>query len=183
MTSRVKNWATRRKSGISNTPDSLTSSSSPQINHQGPTASPPHLDHSNSSQGSIAPMQRDSLSSRPPAYPYAPQQQNPPNTLNPPPLQPRTTSPVPLPLRTNGIQPPYPQSNGQPMYGQPPQYTPAPLQPSVYPGSYAQPPRMDQHPAYRSGAVEVEGAGRSKTALIVGIDFVGPGLLNFSDIV
>lgn len=53
-------------------------------------------------------------------------------------------------------------------------------QPPGYGGGYAQPNGMHNAPQLtlpyvggRSQAVEVEGAGRSKAQLIVGIDFVG----------
>lgn len=102
----------------------------------------------------------------------------------------RPTSP--LPPQGHGHPPPSQAMNGPPPintgaaggYGAPPQGTmggmapPPGAHPPVYGGGYGAPPTGGAPPAMgaqyggRGGAVEVEGAGRSKAQLIVGIDFV-----------
>lgn len=70
----------------------------------------------------------------------------------------------PPPINTGAA--PYPQG-GNP-YGQPPGYPPN--NPAAYTGAYApQGPQSYTRPG--AGVAEVEGAGRSKAQLIVGIDF------------
>ena len=64
---------------------------------------------------------------------------------------------MPPPINTGG----YPPQGGPPHYANPPQYGSPPMN-NMVPQQYQQ----------RNNAVEVEGAGRSKAQLIVGIDFV-----------
>lgn len=91
---------------------------------------------------------------RPPSYTYNP---NAPRAASPLPPQPPMNQPPPI--NTNS----YPQ--GHPALGG---------QPPGYGGGYGQSMTQPTLGNYggRSGAVEVEGAGRSKAQLIVGIDFV-----------
>lgn len=85
---------------------------------------------------------------RPPSYTYP----NAPRATSPMPPQPQP--PHPLPINTNA----YPQSHPALVGAQPP------------PGYGNGAPTLGQYG--RGQAVEVEGAGRSKAQLIVGIDFV-----------
>ncbi|GKZ59285.1 hypothetical protein AnigIFM49718_005154 [Aspergillus niger] len=124
-------------------PSSATSPSSPPSGHSSSTTS--------------LPMNNQNTLGRPPSYTY--------NTAGRPtsPLPPGQPMPHhPPPLNTNL---PYPQSSMAPM-GAPPGYG---LQQQLGAGMA---PGLHQ-PQYgvRNPAVEVEGAGRSKAQLIVGIDF------------
>lgn len=176
MTSRMRAWATnKRKSSGNITSNQLGPSLSPTPQS---STTPLSSQHTNNSSSTSISMNRDSTSgSRPPAYPYAPQGQGSlGGALGAPHSQNRSSSPIPPPLRTSmSNAQPYASNSGQ-VFGQPPAYAPPPLQSAVYgaSGAYNQPPPAQQHPYHRGGgaAAEVEGTGRSKTALIVGIDFV-----------
>jgi hypothetical protein len=136
------------------------------------TTSPPPPGSSPSTQASSSstslPMNPHGLG-RPPSYSYT---QAPPGQggLGAPPQHGgRPTSPLP-PLNTGQSHYP-PQA---PLYQQPPPGPPGyPAQQPPYAGAYGgPPPAAAVQPYQRPGAVEVEGAGRSKAQLIVGIDFV-----------
>ncbi len=102
---------------------------------------------------------------RPPSYPYTP-----PNASNlgvVPPQHTRPASPLPAPIQTGPQGHAYSPSA---VYGQPPPPGPPGYTPAEHRG-YAQGYGVPMQ--YRNEAVEVEGAGRSKAQLIVGIDFVG----------
>ena len=101
---------------------------------------------------------------RPPSYTYNPQR----STSPMPPATQQTLSHHPPPINTGAYPPGHPALAG-------------PVQPPGYGGAYAQPngmhnapqPTLGQYgPSRAQPAVEVEGAGRSKAQLIVGIDFV-----------
>lgn len=160
--SRFRNLVGSRRR--SNTPQgqgasssTTTLDSSPQPGQQTPAS------QANSSQTSIPmnPPPPNQLG-RPPSYPNYP----PPHAANlgAPPQHGRPASPLPPPIQTQGQvpHPPYPQQ-GQ-MYGAPPPSGPPSYTPSQQPSGYG-------YGAYNRPA-EVEGAGRSRAQLIVGIDFV-----------
>lgn len=103
---------------------------------------------------------------RPPSYTYNP---NAPRAQSPMPPQPQQQmAHHPPPIHTGT----YPQ--GHPALGgaaQPPGYGGGYGQPNGMHGAGAPQPTLGQYQT-RGGPVEVEGAGRSKAQLIVGIDFV-----------
>jgi hypothetical protein len=110
-------------------------------------------------------MQNPNQLGRPPSYSYAP-----PGQLGAPPPghAGRSHSPMPPPINTATQPAGYPP---QQIYGQgPPGYP----QPGGGYGNAYQPPGPQGPQSYgRVGAAsEMEGAGRSKAQLIVGIDFV-----------
>jgi hypothetical protein len=148
---------------------------------QNPTSSAPQLPGrpvvpSASSSTTSLPMNHPGTGGRPPSYTnnYAPAPAVAGRTQSPMAGHPRTppsqVSGGPPPINTNaGGYPPghpaggmggAPQASGPPQYG-PPGYG-APVGNSIAAQQYAN----------RNNAVEVEGAGRSKAQLIVGIDFV-----------
>lgn len=101
---------------------------------------------------------------RPPSYTYNPQR----STSPMPPATQQTLSHHPPPINTGAYPPGHQGLAGA-------------VQPPGYGGAYAQPngmhnapqPTLGQYgPSRGQQAVEVEGAGRSKAQLIVGIDFV-----------
>ena len=102
---------------------------------------------------------------RPPSYTYNPHAQRSASPL--PPVNQQTMSHHPPPINTGAYPGGHAALGGTP-------------QPPGYGGAYAQPngihnapqPTLGQYAGSRQ-AVEVEGAGRSKAQLIVGIDFVG----------
>lgn len=156
----------------------------PQLPLPGQPMRPSTLQHQpNSSQSSVATTntmnQPGAPQQRPPSYtgypPGVPGRQSTTSPPMGPPQNPRTPPSQfpggPPPINTAGggyppqqMGPPPPQMGGPP--GGPPQYQGAP----GYPG---QPPQNMQQP-YQTGrpVAEVEGTGRSKSQLIVGIDFV-----------
>ena len=165
-----------------------TSTSSPNPPGTGSSLAPSSqgspLSQSNSSSTSIpmngAPGQQQQHSAtnnadRPSSYPYSPRNPSlgPPQ---PPPQQGRPASPLPPPIQTPGQVPPpagtgYPPQGHQ-MYGQPHG------QPPPYPQGPPPPPPSSQQGgggygySYGRGGAELDGGGRSKAQLIVGIDFV-----------
>lgn len=106
---------------------------------------------------------------RPPSYTYNTQLRS---TSPLPPATQQTMSHLPPPIQTGAYQPGHPALGGA---AQPPSYGGAYVQPN---GMHNAPqpalqPTLGQYGASRGQqAVEVEGAGRSKAQLIVGIDFV-----------
>ncbi|KAH8811431.1 hypothetical protein F5884DRAFT_274128 [Xylogone sp. PMI_703] len=172
MNSRFKNlgFGSKRRSSAninSSSAASPASTSNTQLPPAGtgtPTAS--------SSTASL-PMNHQGVGGRPPSYTnngYPPA----------PPAVGRTTSPLqtgtprtppsqmmngPPPINTGGGYPPQQGGIPPPVPGGPPQYVP-PQYGGPPPGSIA-----GAQYANRNNAVEVEGAGRSKAQLIVGIDF------------
>lgn len=106
---------------------------------------------------------------RPPSYTYNPHA---PRSSSPlPPVTQQTMSHLPPPINTGAYPGGHPALGGAP-------------QPPTYGGAYAQPngihnapqPTLGQYGGGRQ-VVEVEGAGRSKAQLIVGIDFVGQAIM------
>ncbi|KAI9726499.1 MAG: hypothetical protein M1828_001321 [Chrysothrix sp. TS-e1954] len=172
MNSRFKNLVggSRRKS---TQPNGVSSS---EVASSATSIRSSHTLQSNSSASSI-PTTNTSVPGttsmeRPPSYPYNPR--NPSLGAPPPPQQQhhRPTSPLPPPIQTGGQAPPpagigYPPQGHQHMYGQPPPYPPGGPPPPQQQGPYGAYGQQN-----RPGAVEVEGAGRSKAQLIVGIDFM-----------
>jgi hypothetical protein len=188
MNSRFKGlgFGSKRKSSA-NVPTSIA---------QNPTSSAPQLGHplssTASSSSSSLPMNHQGAGGRPPSYTnnYAPapaavgRTQSPMATGNPrtPPTQ-MMGGPPPINTAAAGGYPPGhpaaggmgppPPAGGPPGYG-PPQYGAPPAPPggaSVAAAQYAN----------RNNAVEVEGAGRSKAQLIVGIDFVRIPAVDYRD--
>lgn len=115
---------------------------------------------------------------RPPSYTGYPPGVVPGRTTSPQMQQPVRTPPSqfpggPPPINTAGGYMPQqqiPQMGGPPPMGGPPQGGPPQYQGAPYPQP-GQPMGAPVPVPYRPGAVEVEGAGRSKSQLIVGIDF------------
>jgi hypothetical protein len=118
---------------------------------------------------------------RPPSYTpgYPPGAMG--NRTTSPPMPPGPGNPRTPPSQVMGGPPPintttsggYPPQHAQVPVGPPLQ--PGPGGPPQYGGAYPNPPQGTMGapvPYARSGAVEVEAAGRSKSQLIVGIDFV-----------
>ena len=175
MNARFKNLVgSRRRSSNNVSPQNITT---PQ--QQRPSSLSPQGSNNSSSTTSLPAMNPQNPLGRPPSYTYAP-----PGGLAPQQQQHgRSTSPMPPPINTGAA----------PAHGYPPQgqmYQQAPQGPPGYPpqqqqqqqagyaAGYGAPPQATPPaPAgpqsyNRPGAVEVEGAGRSKAQLIVGIDFV-----------
>ena len=175
MNARFKNLVgSRRRSSNNVSPQNITT---PQ--QQRPSSLSPQGSNNSSSTTSLPAMNPQNPLGRPPSYTYAP-----PGGLAPQQQQQhgRSTSPMPPPINT-GAAP----AHGYPPQGQmyqqapqgPPGYPPQQQQQQAgYAAGYAAPPQATPPaPAgpqsySRPGAVEVEGAGRSKAQLIVGIDFV-----------
>jgi hypothetical protein len=144
---------------------------------QRPTSLSPQVTNSSSSS---LPMNPQNPLGRPPSYTFAqsglgaPQQQHG-----------RPASPLP-PINTGapGYSPQQPQQPmGYPPQGGPPGYPPAPP-PGQYgggqqygapPPNHGAPPGPPPQPYRPPGISEVQGEGRSKAQLIVGIDFVSDG--------
>ncbi|KAI9701193.1 MAG: hypothetical protein M1836_001862 [Candelina mexicana] len=167
MNSRFKNLGFKRKSSTNVAPQ----------NHYSPPGGPAPPRASSSSNTSL-PMNPNYQMGRPPSYTQGSGQLGAPQ---PPPG--RSTSPIPPAPQGMGHPPPsqlmqgpppintggYPPHQGPPAMGGAPQ---APGPPG-YGGAYGQgggAPPLAQY-GNRGSAVEVEGAGRSKAQLIVGIDF------------
>lgn len=150
---------------------------------------PSPLHQTNSSQSSVATHNTQNTMNgppgpqqRPPSYTgYPPGVPGRNSTTSPPMGPPNTRTPPsqfpggPPPINTaGGGYPPQPQMHqGPPPMGGPP----PPGGPPQYQGAPGYPPAQNMPQPYgaqagRGGAVEVEGAGRSKSQLIVGIDFV-----------
>lgn len=167
MSSRFKGLlGSKRKSAV----NIQTSSSSPgpvgSPNGSTSTAATPPPGPQNSSQTSLPPSMSSQQLGRPPSYQYNTAAGRPTSPM--PPGQPPATQQMahhPAPIDTRQS---YPGQNPQQM---------GPPQPPGYGGAYGQIQQQGgiqfmnaQHVAGRPA--EVEGAGRSKAQLIVGIDFV-----------
>ncbi|KAI9766117.1 MAG: hypothetical protein M1835_007257 [Candelina submexicana] len=167
MNSRFKNLGFKRKSSTNVAPQ----------NHYSPPGGPAPPRASSSSNTSL-PMNPNYQMGRPPSYTQGSGQLGAPQ-----PPSGRSTSPIPPAPQGMGHPPPsqlmqgpppintggYPPHQGPPAMGGAPQ---APGPPG-YGGAYGQgggAPPLAQY-GNRGSAVEVEGAGRSKAQLIVGIDF------------
>lgn len=158
LNSRFRNMSFGSRRRSSNNVSGQTTLSSPTTNGN-PRASPPHPTVSTNS----APMNPNN---RPPAYPNSPPQYG---HLGAPQPGGRSVSPLPPVNTATGHGYPPPQVYGPPAGGPPPY----PPQPQAGPYGYPTPAAPPQtYPPSRGSAVEIEGAGRSKAQLIVGIDFV-----------
>lgn len=134
---------------------------------------------STSSSVSSVPMNGPGAGQRPPSYtPGYPPGAMGNRTTSPPTLQGPTRAPPtqvmggppPINTATTGGYPPQhgpPLAGGPPLGGGPPQYGGG-AYPNPQMGALGNPAQY----VARNNAVEVEGAGRSKSQLIVGIDFV-----------
>jgi hypothetical protein len=188
MNSRLKGlgFGSKRKSSANNVPTVIAaqnpSASSPQLAGRPDTATT-----TASSSTTSLPMNHPGSGGRPPSYTnnYAPapagvgRTTSPMATGNPrtPPTQ-MMGGPPPINTAASGYPPGHPGAGGMgapPVAGGPPQYGPpqygapgAPAGGSIAAAQYAN----------RNNAVEVEGAGRSKAQLIVGIDFVRHSMLS-----
>jgi hypothetical protein len=144
---------------------------------------PPSTSSSASSLNTIMNPQHPGAGQRPPSYTagYPPAAMG--NRTTSPPMPPGPGNPRTPPSQMMGGPPPinttaaggYPPQQAQGPAGLPPQ--PGPGGPPQYGGgAYPNPPQGTMGApvpyAARNNAVEVEGAGRSKSQLIVGIDFV-----------
>lgn len=182
MNSRLKGlgFGSKRKSSANNVPTVIAaqnpSASSPQLAGRPDTATT-----TASSSTTSLPMNHPGSGGRPPSYTnnYAPAPAGVGRTTSPMASNPRTPptmmtgGPPPINTAASGYPPGHaaagqmgapPPAAGPPQYGGgPPQYgAPPPGGGSIAAQQYAN----------RNNAVEVEGAGRSKAQLIVGIDFV-----------
>ena len=148
----------------------------------------PNRQAQNTSQNSVQPPSTNGVAQTPPpstssttSLPMNPGQNGlgrPPSyTYNP--HAPRSSSPLPLPagqqlphhpppINTGSYPQGHPALNGA---AQPPGYAGGYAQPNGMHGAGAPQSAMGHYPG-RGAPVEVEGAGRSKAQLIVGIDFV-----------
>ncbi len=194
-TSRFKStfgFGKRPKSTISTSPAPSMQSSpqltgAPQPTFSGQTGRPSPLHQPNSSTSSISTMNQPGQP-RPPSYPGHPSGAPQGRTTSPPMGPPGNarTPPTqypggPPPINTaGGGYPGQPQQymGGPPPMGGAPHGGPPQYQGAPYPGPPQQNIGAPQPYAARNNAVEVEGAGRSKSQLIVGIDFVS-GPLSF----
>ena len=162
MSSRFKNLVSRRKSNNPNPAKPCSVSPSPP---QATEPSPPtDADSSSTLLPQAQQMNPNQPLGRPPSYTYTNAGQ-----LGAPPQGGRPHSPMPPPINTATAQTGYPpqQIYGAPAAAAPPTY---PQNPAGY-GSYGVPGAAPA--AYnRPGAAEVDGTGRGKAQLIVGIDFV-----------
>ena len=122
-----------------------------------PTNGSVHTPHGSTSSTTSLPMQNPSGLGRPPSYTYNP---NAPRAASPRP--PTQMAGHPPPINTGGYSQAHPAMQG------------GGAQPPGYGGGYGHhaPPQSMAQYGGRGQAVEVEGAGRSKAQLIVGIDFV-----------
>lgn len=122
-----------------------------------------HNPSNSTSSTTSLPMNPQNGLGRPPSYTYNP---NAPRSNSPLPPQ-QQMAHHPPPIHTGGYPHGHPALGGS---GQPPGYGGGYSQANGL-GSAPQ-PTLGQYPS-RGAPVEVEGAGRSKAQLIVGIDFVG----------
>lgn len=172
----------------SSTPSQTSLTGAPQLPLPGQPMrnGPSPLHQNNSSQSSVATHntmnQPPGPQQRPPSYTGYPPNMPPRNSTTSPPMgppNPRTPpsqfpgGPPPINTAGGGYPPQQQMHQGPPpMAGGPP-----PGGPPQYQGAPGYPPAQQNMPqpygGARNNAVEVEGAGRSKSQLIVGIDFVG----------
>ena len=109
---------------------------------------------------------------RPPSYTY---NHNAPRSSSPMPPGQQQAAHHPPPLNTNSYSHGHPAPGGAPQLPIPPGYGGGYQQPNGMGGGGAPGPGLGQYGS-RGAPVEVEGAGKSKAQLIVGIDFVStPG--------
>ena len=166
MNSRIRNlgFGSKRKSS---SPNIVTTASTPTVNSPIPNGIIHTPTGSTSSTTSLPMNPTQNGLGRPPSYTYNP---NAPRATSPmPPGSQQAVSHHPPPINTGS----YPQ--GHPALGSAPQ-------PPQYAGGYGQQgggvhggpaqPSLGRYGG-QDRPVEVEGAGRSKAQLIVGIDFVG----------
>ena len=169
MSSRFKNlgFGSKRKSNANiQTVNNLNSAAVASPNGSTSTAGTPPPP--NASQTSLPPMNpnQPAAPGRPPSYSY--NSQGRPQSPMPPPQNPMAHHPAPIDTRAGAYV------GGAPQLGPP--------QPPGYGGAYGHQPQLgpqpgiqhmaQQYPPGSRPAAEVEGAGRSKAQLIVGIDFV-----------
>ena len=170
MNSRFKNFAglgskRNNSSRSGSNPASQQQPSTTTLNPSAPTNGVAHTPPGSTSSTTSLPMnQNQNGLGRPPSYTYNP---NAPRATSPmPPQQQQLAHHAPPPINTGG----YSQGHHPALGGA--------AQPPGYGGGYGQSqgmgapqPTLGQYGG-RGQAVEVEGAGRSKAQLIVGIDFV-----------
>ncbi|KAL1628390.1 hypothetical protein SLS54_001963 [Diplodia seriata] len=163
MNARFKNLVSGSRRRSSNNVAAQNTTPTPPPGSTSSLSPPSNASSSNTS----LPMNPNNPLGRPPSYTYAPPGQHLAAGTHPP----RTSSPMPPPpINTaQGHYPPQGQMYGQPPPAGPPGYPPQAQQPSY--GGYGNPPPAGPQAYARPQAVEVEGAGRSKAQLIVGIDF------------
>ncbi|KAB2577709.1 Heat shock protein Hsp70 [Lasiodiplodia theobromae] len=164
MNARFKNLVSGSRRRSSNNVAAQNTTPTPPPGSTSSLSPPSNASSSNTS----LPMNPNNPLGRPPSYTYAPPgQQHLAAGTHPP----RTSSPMPPPpINTaQGHYPPQGQMYGQPPPAGPPGYPPQAQQPGY--GGYGNPPPAGPQAYARPQAVEVEGAGRSKAQLIVGIDF------------
>ena len=164
MNSRFRNlgFGTKRKSSSPNITHTSSQGSTTSITpttSNGPLAQTPNPADGSSSTTSLPMNHAPNGLGRPPSYTYNP---NAPRATSPMPPGGQQVMPQYLPPLNTGSY----SSSGHPAMNnvsQPPQYA----------GAYNSGPPPSSMAGYPGrGAVEVEGAGRSKAQLIVGIDFV-----------
>lgn len=174
MNSRFKGFGGFGSKRTSSRPGPPTTQQQPSTTTLNPSAPTNGVAHTPTSSTTSLPMnQNQNGLGRPPSYTYNP---NAPRATSPmPPQQQQLAHHAPPPINTGA----YPQ--GHPALG-----GGAP-QPPGYGGGYGQSqgmgapqPTLGQYGG-RGQAVEVEGAGRSKAQLIVGIDFVS-GVIEYLSI-
>ncbi|KAL1637908.1 hypothetical protein SLS56_000465 [Neofusicoccum ribis] len=163
MNARFKNLVSGSRRRSSNNVAAQNTTPTPPPGSTSSLSPPSNASSSNTS----LPMNPNNPLGRPPSYTYAPPGQHLAAGTHPP----RTSSPMPPPPinTTQGHYPPQGQMYGQPPPAGPPGYPPQAQQPNY--GGYGNPPPAGPQAYSRPQAVEVEGAGRSKAQLIVGIDF------------
>lgn len=182
MNNRFKGFGlgSKRKSSANNAVPQGAPAARPQPQYIAPQIPiRPDLPSTPSSTSSSIQMSHPGAGQRPPSYtPTYPPGSLGARTTSPPmppgPGNPRTPPTQvmggPPPIQTNnpgGYPPPSGPLGAPPLHGGPPQYGGQP-----YPGPGQGPMGGSVPYVARNNAVEVEGAGRSKSQLIVGIDFV-----------
>jgi hypothetical protein len=185
MNSRLKGFGlgSKRKSSANNTslPQAATAPG-PQLPGMLPGRPGPLSTSSSASSLNTIMNPHQGAGARPPSYTpgYPPAAMG--NRTTSPPMPPGPVNPRTPPSQVMGGPPPI---NTAASGGYPPQHTQPPVGPPLQPGpggppqyvggAYPNPPQGTMGapvPYARNNAVEVEGAGRSKSQLIVGIDFV-----------
>ncbi|MCJ1249104.1 hypothetical protein MMC30_006327 [Trapelia coarctata] len=155
-------FGSKRKSS---SPNIVTAASTQNLTSLSPatTNGTVHTPTGSTSSTTSLPMNNQNGLGRPPSYTYNP---NAPRATSPmPPGAQQTVAHHPPPINTGSYPPGHPALGGA---SQPPQYAGNYQQGAGVHGGPAQ-PSLGQYG--RGTAVEVEGAGRSKAQLIVGIDF------------
>ena len=165
MNSRFRNlgFGSKRKSS---SPNIVTTASTQNLTSLSPatTNGTVHTPTGSTSSTTSLPMNTQNGLGRPPSYTYNP---NAPRATSPmPPGTQQTVAHHPPPINTGSYPAGHPALGGA---SQPPQYA-GNYQPGA--GVHGGPAQPSLGQYGRGTAVEVEGAGRSKAQLIVGIDFV-----------